>query len=221
MVCVSLVHSHLFFPECYRLSLGHYFVKEWDSIEDHLCYIISSQSLDKRLAIDCAARLLRSSPWQTEIEQNRFVDNFTQTLERFNEGTINAPVELPVPALCSQDTTVICGERPLSIDVTSEEDSVEWSAIRRGAFHAVAGQFIVFYTNLPFIGNSTSFRESSLRLVSNDTTNNRDLSETPPGEHFRVIVTLENPLSVKLKLRKIHLVVGEANYIDGLFLENI
>ncbi|KIH46838.1 hypothetical protein ANCDUO_23109 [Ancylostoma duodenale] len=72
--------------ECYRLALHKYINTSWDSVEDHLSAILSTDTTDRKLAVECACRLLRESDLQTDVNHAAFVDNFVETLARFKAG---------------------------------------------------------------------------------------------------------------------------------------
>lgn len=70
--------------ECYRLAFLKYLNTSWDVVEDHLSAILSTDTSNKKLAFDCACRLLRKSNDQSEINHSAFIDNFIETFTRLS-----------------------------------------------------------------------------------------------------------------------------------------
>lgn len=184
--------------ECYRLALHKYINTNWDSVEDHLSSILSSDSSDKELAAECAVRLLRESTVQTEANHSAFLDNFVQTLTRFSAGSESDPVVLPVPLLDVQATRVVCGERPQPDDVLHK--SIAWVELERAAYHTLAG-------------SSSAFRPT--HLVSDDETDNQRVRCTPPDERFRVEIHLRNPLKAPLTVENVKLGITDVHMKEG------
>ncbi|KAE9418714.1 hypothetical protein Angca_008847, partial [Angiostrongylus cantonensis] len=177
--------------ECYRLAFLKYINTNWNSIEDHLSAILSTDSSNKKLAIDCACRLLRKSDDQSESNHSAFVDNFIETFTRFKtDAEVRvAEVCLPVPLVDAQETRVFYGERPQPDDVPLTSN-ISWLDMERAAFHAL-------------VGASSVFRPT--HLVSDNETDNQRVRSTPPEERFRVEVNLRNPLKTSLTVQSVTL----------------
>ncbi|WKX90033.1 hypothetical protein Q1695_009123 [Nippostrongylus brasiliensis] len=185
--------------ECYRLAFQKYARTNWDSVEDHLSSILSTDSTDKQQAIECATRLLRESSVQSEANHAAFLDNFVDTLIRFNSGNESDPVSLPVPLVDVQTTRVICGERPHDDDIPVNHE-IPWVDIERAAYHTLAG-------------TSSAFRPT--HLVSDDETDNQRIRSTPPGERFRVEVVFRNPLKSALVVQNVKLGITDVHMNEG------
>ncbi|EYB82341.1 hypothetical protein Y032_0362g3516 [Ancylostoma ceylanicum] len=185
--------------ECYRLALHKYINTSWDSVEDHLSAILSTDTTDRKLAVECACRLLRESDLQTDVNHAAFVDNFVETLSRFKAGGEADPVLLPVPLIDVRSVRVICGERPEPGDVPVN-NGVPWIDIERAAFHTLAG-------------SSSAFRPT--HLVSDSETDNQRVRSTPPGERFRVDFTLRNPLKTSLTVQNVRLGLTDIHMKEG------
>ncbi|KAL6731067.1 hypothetical protein Aduo_001976 [Ancylostoma duodenale] len=185
--------------ECYRLALHKYINTSWDSVEDHLSAILSTDTTDRKLAVECACRLLRESDLQTDVNHAAFVDNFVETLARFKAGGEADPVLLPVPLIDVRSVRVICGERPEPGDVPVN-NGIPWIDIERAAFHNVAG-------------SSSAFRPT--HLVSDSETDNQRVRSTPPGERFRVEFSLRNPLKTSLTVQNVRLGLTDVHMKEG------
>ncbi|CAJ0594265.1 unnamed protein product [Cylicocyclus nassatus] len=185
--------------ECYRLALHKYVNTNWDSIEDHLAAILSADTTDRNVAIDCASRLLRENDTQTDTSHAAFVDNFVETLTRFKIGEELDPVHLPVPLMDVNSVRVICGERPQPDDAFVN-NTVIWIDLERAAFHTLAG-------------SSTAFRP--IHLVSDNETDNQRARSTPPDERFRVEFGLRNPLKSSLTLKNVRLGMTDIHMREG------
>ncbi|KAJ1362939.1 hypothetical protein KIN20_022667 [Parelaphostrongylus tenuis] len=185
--------------ECYRLAFHKYINTNWDSIEDHLSAILSTDTSNKQLAADCACRLLRKNDDQSESNHSAFVDNFVETFTRLRSDGELGEVCLPVPLVDAQATRVFCGERPQpdEVPVTS---NISWLDLERAAFHALAGAASVF---------------RHTHLVSDNDTDNQRVRSTPPGERFRVEITLQNPLKTSLTLQNLTLGISDIHMKEG------
>ncbi|KJH45416.1 hypothetical protein DICVIV_08540 [Dictyocaulus viviparus] len=176
--------------ECYRLALPRYINTRWDSIEDHLCAILSSNTSDRNMAVECAHRLLRKCDNQSEINHASFVDNFVQTISRFCTDGESCSVLLPVPLIDAQATRVFCGDRPQAEEVVPVTRNIAWVDLERAAFQVLAGVSSIFHPS---------------HLVSDNETDNQLVRTTPPGERFRVEVSLWNPLKTSLTVQNVTL----------------
>ncbi|VDM68270.1 unnamed protein product [Strongylus vulgaris] len=185
--------------ECYRLALQKYVNTSWDSVEDHLSAILSTDTSDKNVALDCASRLLRQSDSQIDAGHAAFIDNFVETFTRFKTGEEADPVPLPVPLIDVQSVRVICGERPQPDDV-AVSSAVAWIDLERAAFHTLAG-------------SSSAFRP--IHLVSDNETDNQRARSAPPDERFRVEFALRNPLKASLTVQNVRLGMSDIHMREG------
>ncbi|CAI4229884.1 unnamed protein product [Auanema sp. JU1783] len=172
--------------ECYKKALPEYFEKNWEGVEDHLCSLLARGVRGPELLQSCASRLLRGSDWQSEKRQREFLNLYVDTIAQTGLDELSSS---PLPVLYSNDIQVICGERPLSEELPSRTD-LDWITLERAAFYNVAG-------------NTTAFRFN--QLVSDNSTENTKILDTPPGERYRVIVQLKNPLVIELTIHNVRL----------------
>ncbi|ETN84579.1 hypothetical protein NECAME_06815 [Necator americanus] len=157
-------------------------------LKDHLSAILSTDTTDRKVALECACRLLRESDLQTDVNHAAFVDSFVETLTRFNTGGEADPFLLPIPLINMQSVRVVCGERPQTEDVPINND-IAWLDIERAAFHILSG-------------SSTAFRPT--HLVSDNETDNQRMRSTPPDERFWVEFILRNPLKTSLTIQNVN-----------------
>ncbi|CAJ0946600.1 unnamed protein product, partial [Mesorhabditis belari] len=194
--------------ECYRMALSQYFEKNWDHAEDFLALAISRECDERKISFACATRLLRTGDHQNSHQQAEYLSHFVATVKRFSLDA-KERVHLRLPLIDAQATTVVCGERPSSQTVLrnrldGEEDRDEkehqWEEIQRAAYHSLAGP-------------SSAFQY--ICVVSDQTTNNTRIRQTPAGERFRLMVRLRNPLSIPLCLQNL-----KAAVVDVKLREN-
>ncbi|CAJ0584181.1 unnamed protein product, partial [Mesorhabditis spiculigera] len=199
--------SHLA-TTAYISALPCYFERNWDYAEDHLAKSVAKDGRDGKVALACATRLLRPADHQNAQQQSEHFAIFAGLVKTFGLDA-QERIQLQLPLIDVQSTTVICGERPSSADVTAElarssrDDPEEhpWDDIQRAAFYTLAGP-------------SSAFR--SLCVVSNHMTDNTLTRYTPAGERFRVILNVKNPLGTPLTVRKLRLGVSDVEFHEGI-----
>ncbi|GMT01856.1 hypothetical protein PENTCL1PPCAC_24030, partial [Pristionchus entomophagus] len=179
-------------------AFPEYVGKRWSLAEERLALELSAWSSDATVAIGAAARLVRPRQGRSDADTEAHLAHYGRVRARHAGSEADAAVarDIPAPAVDADATRVICGERPLSVEVLAGRrgEEAKWRDMERAAFHAIAG-------------TSTGFRPA--HLVSDADTDNARVRETPGGERFRVQVCVRNPLSIPLQLRDVHLGVTD------------
>ncbi|KAH7728431.1 Protein F46F11.9 a [Aphelenchoides avenae] len=185
----------------YEKALPEYFEKGWCFAEDHCLNVIARHSEDRPTAAECSAKVLRAYSAQSTELLSTFLAQYVTTMRAVG----SEPSQFVLPLVDCRRIRVIRGEHPrvfppvetiieASTSQTADEaDAISWGDIERAAYQA--------------LGYDQPFKP--LLLLSDETTDNTELQYAPPNERFRVQISLRNPLSIPLLLRRLRLSVKQ------------
>uniref|UniRef100_A0A0K0G2K8 Trafficking protein particle complex subunit 8 (inferred by orthology to a human protein) n=1 Tax=Strongyloides venezuelensis TaxID=75913 RepID=A0A0K0G2K8_STRVS len=175
--------------DCYRKALPEIINKAWNDANDHILHTLANDFTNMNTALEYAEKLVREESDKPEKEQNIFLQGFIDTLLKNN--TVMPEFKFPVVKM--NEIKVIYGNIPDNCDsavYTSDKQNDKWDDLEKAAYHTI-------------FPDKKSFKK--IHIWSDNKTENVAFKETPQGEKCRIVFSLENNLTLSVKITNIKL----------------